>query len=300
MSFLPTTGRGHHWSAKIAQGTYVEPSVYTKEWAEKRSGLETKFNELMAKLGKTHTLPWHRTDRSIARSVGNTNKVLFMELIAHHYNQTAQVSFVDDDHVGFLGITAIAVTPENRAAFDAGIIPSIHSKRIAGGSRAQIKTLGKIWNVAGFAELALENGGLSYVFDRATYDRMQRQAHRADVKRNAKKKEALQSQLSPITVTTLFQPIDTQPTPVIPVTGIDALLMAAQLTDKRKRDDASSSADLAARLADARSVLAKRTAEAMQANIQVNVAKAEEAAALQRMQLAAIRLREIEAELSGK
>jgi hypothetical protein len=46
-----------------------------------------------------------------------------------------------------------------------------------------IKTLVKIWHTAGFVEHVLDGGGLAYVFDEATFDRMKAQAQRADEKR---------------------------------------------------------------------------------------------------------------------
>ncbi len=172
--------RGRHWKDKVLQGCPPEPWKHTKDWAERRNAKENEFCELLRARSMAYTLPWRRSN-SAHRSMGNTNKVLFMELLSHHLNGVANLSFVDEGAC-FLGISHVVVRPEKRAIFDAGLIPSVDGRRRAEAG-THIKTLVKIWHTAGFVEHVLEGGGLAYVFDEATFDRMKAQAQRADEKR---------------------------------------------------------------------------------------------------------------------
>eukprot|EP00291_Cryptomonas_curvata_P019237 CAMPEP_0172160104 /NCGR_PEP_ID=MMETSP1050-20130122/5372_1 /TAXON_ID=233186 /ORGANISM="Cryptomonas curvata, Strain CCAP979/52" /LENGTH=392 /DNA_ID=CAMNT_0012829829 /DNA_START=68 /DNA_END=1243 /DNA_ORIENTATION=- len=172
--------RGRHWKDKVLQGCPPEPWKHTKDWAERRNAKENEFCELLRARSMAYTLPWRRSN-SAHRSMGNTNKVLFMELLSHHLNGVANLSFVDEGAC-FLGIAHVVVRPEKRAIFDAGLIPSVDGRRRAEAG-THIKTLVKIWHTAGFVEHVLEGGGLAYVFDEATFDRMKAQAQRADEKR---------------------------------------------------------------------------------------------------------------------
>ena len=138
-------------------------------------------------------------------------KVHFIELITHHFKRTAEVTFCDDESMGFLGIKRFLFSPENRAAFDAGMIPSIDGKRQA-ATGPQIKTLVKIWHTAGFVERVLEGGALSYVFEQATFDRMREQAQRAEEKRRA----ARSPQHVPASTTTLTPVSERQQSSQIP------------------------------------------------------------------------------------
>ncbi len=172
--------RGRHWKDKVLQGCPPEPWKHTKDWAERRNAKENEFCELLRARSMAYTLPWRRSN-SAHRSMGNTNKVLFMELLSHHLNGVANLSFVDEGAC-FLGIAHVVVRPEKRAIFDAGLIPSVDGRRRAEAG-THIKTLVKIWHTAGFVEHVLDGGGLAYVFDEATFDRMKAQAQRADEKR---------------------------------------------------------------------------------------------------------------------
>ena len=185
--------RGNHWKGKIANGQYPQPWKHTKDWADKRSILETQFCSLIASMNVRYTLAWRRPE-AMHRAVGNTNKVLFIELLTHHLKRSATLAFFDDERMGFLGIKGVFVPANSRPAFDAGLIPSVDSKRQT-ATLAQIKTLIKIWHTAGFVERVLEGGALSYAFDQATFDRMRAQAQRAEEKRRAAK--------SPVHVTDL-------------------------------------------------------------------------------------------------
>jgi hypothetical protein len=244
--------RGKHWKAKISEGNSPEPWKYTKEWAEKRSKLEAKFSELVGSEQCIKVLPWRRASPA-HRTVGNTNKVLFIELVTHHMTKSAFLTFFDDERMGFLGIKGIFVCAENRPAFDAGLIPSVDSKRQT-ATLAQIKTLIKIWHTAGFVERVLEGGALSYAFDQATFDRMRAQAQRAEGKRRAAKPSSDNSEIILPTQSQLFASLEAvtssssnnsagdggvqpcAPEPARTVTGaaqslssgIEALLMAAQ------------------------------------------------------------------------
>jgi hypothetical protein len=183
--------RGNHWKGKIANGQYPQPWKHTKDWADKRSILETQFCSLIASMNVRYTLAWRRPE-AMHRAVGNTNKVLFIELLTHHLKRSATLAFFDDERMGFLGIKGVFVPADSRPAFDTGLIPSVDSKRQT-ATLAQIKTITKIWHTAGFVERVLEGGALSYAFDQATFDRMRAQAQRAEEKRRAAK--------SPVNVT---------------------------------------------------------------------------------------------------
>jgi hypothetical protein len=186
--------RGKHWKLKSANDKAPTPWIHTKEWADKRCRKEADFGRLVMARNIIYTLPWQRST-PCARVIGNTNKVLFMELLSHHINQIAKLSFVDES-AGFLGIASVHVAAESRPAFDAGLVPSVEGKRRT-GSIAQIKTLVKIWSTAGFVERVLEDGSLIFTFDRATFDRMRAQAQRADDRRRACKPDVKKNQVAP-------------------------------------------------------------------------------------------------------
>ena len=186
-TFYKQDNRGKHWKAKAARNNAPTPWVHTKEWADKRCRKEAELARLIVAHNIIYTLPWRRIT-PCARVIGNTNKVLFMELLSHHINQIAKLGFVDEN-AGFLGIASVHVAAESRPAFDAGLVPSVEGKRRS-GSNAQIKTLVKIWSTAGFIERVLEDGSLSFTFDRATFGRMRAQAQRADDRRRACKPDA--------------------------------------------------------------------------------------------------------------
>jgi hypothetical protein len=191
-----TDNRGRHWKDKVLQGCPPEPWKHTKDWAERRTAKESEFCELLRLRGMSYTLPWRRSQYP-HRSMGNTNKVLFMELLVHHLNGVAVLTFVEEN-MCFLGIQTVCVKPEYRSAFDAGLIPSVDGKRRVDGFGAHIKTLVKIWHTAGFVERVLEGGALNYVFDQATFDRMKAQAQRADKKRRRASKVLPTDPSSPV------------------------------------------------------------------------------------------------------
>ena len=173
--------RGQHWKHKVSQGQAPEPWKHTQYWAERRAAKESEFEALLRERKIEYTLPWRKAN-SPSRVMGNTNKVLFIELMSHHYNGVAVLTFVDTTSACFLGIACVRVSSEQRAAFDASLIPSVDGRRRMEAG-IMTKTLVKIWHTAGFVERALEGGALQYDFDQATFDRMKAQAHRADEKR---------------------------------------------------------------------------------------------------------------------
>ena len=222
---------------KTAAAFEPQPWKYTKEWAEKRNMLEAKFCVFLGQIRVNYILPWQRHD-AMYRAIGNTNKVLFIEIITHHLKKTAVLAFFEDESMGFLGIKGIFVSAENRANFDAGLIPSVDVKRRT-ETGPHIKTLVKIWQTAGFVERVLEGGALSYVFDQGTFDRMRGQAQRAEQKRRAAKTNAcVQSSHAIASKTREFTPHASIPpqttthppsredidrTPIRPGTALDAL-----------------------------------------------------------------------------
>ena len=83
---------------------------------------------------------------------------------------------------GFFGIAAIVVTPENRARFEEARIGSAEAARVGAPTleegRVRSKALSKIWETAGFRELA-NSQGLTYRWDGHTYRKQKHQQSRS-------------------------------------------------------------------------------------------------------------------------
>ena len=120
--------RGQHWKSKVAVGNAPEPWKHTKDWADRRNKLEAEFDSFCASRDIKCILPWRRPS-STQRVMGNTNKVLYIELITHYFKKTAILNFDDNESLGFLGIKGVFVSAENRAVFDGGLITSVDAKR---------------------------------------------------------------------------------------------------------------------------------------------------------------------------
>ena len=145
-------------------------------WSERYATKEPEFLELLQRVNRQdYVLPWKRTaaggnnkkkapnSGEMLRAVGNTNRVLFLQLMTYHFTGKAEVEFRDDEREGFFGIWRVRIPAEHRAQFDAEAIPSVSSLQAAlrrGGSSQphhhqammHIKATQRIWNAAGFVE----------------------------------------------------------------------------------------------------------------------------------------------------
>lgn len=167
---------------KVKEGIIPQSSKGTQNWAAKAFLLENKFNrpkgpcrlkddKLIQDKSITHILPWKK---SKIKS-GNTCKVLYMELLIHHFNKTAMINFFDDNDKGLYGIKTIFVNNEQIPLFDKGYIPSISGSK--NNNTIQIKTLTKIWYITGFIEKKI-NDGLLFEFNQEKHDHMRKQMKR--------------------------------------------------------------------------------------------------------------------------
>lgn len=157
----------------------------------KRQEFEKNFYSFLAERRIQYVLPWDRpADVNLFRAVGNTNKALFINLMKMFYMKQVDLVF-GDPAVSFLGITQIYVAPEHRQAFDASPFPSLSVKQM-GENQPQRKTMARIWHTAGFLERENKDGSLVFLFDFGTFQRMKSQVERADEKRRAKSKLAVE------------------------------------------------------------------------------------------------------------
>lgn len=176
--------RGLHWREKVLEGRGApKPWLYNKEWAARYAEKEA---ELLAKC-PNYPLPWRSTQVQALRSIGNTSKVLFMEIALHELNGLVSVNRVGDPTQGFLGIHGLVVAPEHRAAFDAGVIPSVSGARGDGSTNKyglQVKTIVKIWQTVGLIERVRDlDGALVFVFDQGAAQQKRQTLQRAHIKR---------------------------------------------------------------------------------------------------------------------
>ena len=176
---LKVDNRGKHWASKVEEGRPPEPWKDTQAWAERRKGKEAEFDALVSAGGECSgwSLPWRSRG---SRSTGNTQKVLYIELMMHQARGVAALQTDGDPTASFFGITGLKVPAAGREAFDAGLIPSADAHRLAGTqvtaeSRVRLKALVKIWETAGFRELAHPDGSLEYAYDAEVFAKQKRQ-----------------------------------------------------------------------------------------------------------------------------
>lgn len=152
-----TQGRGVHWRDKVAAGNAPGVASYTTLWAERCRNMEVK---LRAKL-PGYCLPWHR----VQINMGNTGKVLFMQLLIHHVNKVVKLQFSDGAGVlgnqscldlqnDFFGIVGFEILdPGVFDACETGVC-EIHSVAWARANPAKVKlqSVLKLWTTYGFEE----------------------------------------------------------------------------------------------------------------------------------------------------
>ncbi len=160
--------RGKHWADKVKAGKPPTASAATKEWAARHRDTEEAFHAFMHAKGLDSSLPWQVA--GAARSSGNTQKVLYMELLMLHHAGAVRVELAPLAAEGLFGIVSIDVPPDGRPAFDAGSVPSIAS--VEGTAR---KSVAKIWKTAGFLEQRGRDGALVYKFDCAVSEKQRAQ-----------------------------------------------------------------------------------------------------------------------------
>ena len=173
--------RGKHWASKVEEGRPPEPWKDTQVWAERRRAKEAEFDALVRGAAPGDpvakwSLPWRARG---CRPTGNTQKVLYIELMMHQARGVAALRAADDGG-GFFGIGRVEVPLAGRGAFDAGIVPSPDSSRLPAAeatpeSRARLKALVKIWETAGFRERQLAGGALELVYDSAVFSKQKQQ-----------------------------------------------------------------------------------------------------------------------------
>ena len=147
--------RGKHWKSKVAQGHAPTPWKGNQSWCALKKAMELHFNPM--------ALPWNFKNQ---RKSGSASKVIFMELLRNRGAGVVELTGGE----GFYGIASFLVPADQRAAFDAGAVPSAGSQE--GGSR---KKFAKIWETAGFRERRLWDGGLEYIYDEALYQKQKAQ-----------------------------------------------------------------------------------------------------------------------------
>jgi hypothetical protein len=131
--------------------------------------------------------------------MGSTFKVLYMDLMLHEMRGVVRLTRSPGGLAeGFLGIERIVVPPEQRGAFDAGLIPSYAGLRAAPRPKGEIqgKTVAKIWQTAGFIEKVAQQdladtkvGTLIFEYSQAARDLKRMQARRTHERREDKKRE---------------------------------------------------------------------------------------------------------------
>ena len=119
--------------------------------------------------------------------LGNQHKTLWLCLMNGHYANQATVTLAETSDDGFLGIREVRLTPEQRAAFDNGGIPTLNGFRQGGvtgrGFPFGYKALHKLWQSAGLVETMDGEGGVTVRFHAPTRERFRARALRADAHR---------------------------------------------------------------------------------------------------------------------
>ena len=154
-----TQGRGVHWRDKVAAGNAPAAASYTTLWAERCRNMEVK---LRAKI-PGYCLPWHR----VQIAMGNTGKVLFMQLLIHHVNKVVKLQFSDGAGVlgnqscldlqnDFFGIVGFEILDPSVFDSNESVVCEIHSVAWARANPAKVKlqSVLKLWTTYGFEESA--------------------------------------------------------------------------------------------------------------------------------------------------
>jgi hypothetical protein len=161
--------RGLHWADKVKDGKPPTASGGNIEWAQREKVREEEYQAFMTARKLDPSLPWKIN--GAVRTAGNTKKVIYMELLMLHYNQSVtRVERLTGTAEGLFGIVGFAVPPGGREAFDAGSVPSIDSS--AGTAR---KSVSKIWKTAGFLEEREADGTLRYEYHAAVAEKQRAQ-----------------------------------------------------------------------------------------------------------------------------
>lgn len=206
--YKPASQAGKHWAEKIANGVGPEPWKGTTEWAVRRADEEKKLKALLAAKGIQYILPWNKPENHCP-VIGNTNKVLFLQIMHQHFLGNASIKIDPNPFNGFVGINSVHIPNDKRPAFNTDIIPV---RALASSSHSSLtkKTTVKIWRTAGFVENETEDGSLNLIFDQALYDHMKKKANESMDKRRMKPDAASSAAMGLVQLSAV---------PTIPVVG---------------------------------------------------------------------------------
>lgn len=164
---------GKHWGDKALAGEGPKMRNFQPQWSQICKDKEEEFISFFMGYDKSRTLPWAET-RSSKR---NTMRVLYMDLtLLEVFGHVTLERGNDTD--GLFGITGFVVPPSGRAAFDAGLIPSLSSLKPWSERAKQVKykKIQAIWTTSGFIEyLDQSTGQLTFKFSAECIAKRQRQ-----------------------------------------------------------------------------------------------------------------------------
>lgn len=172
--------RGAHWRGKFDTGVGPNISSYVVVWASRSASLESRLRELLKslKLDQSYQLPWRRL---VSVHIGNTSKVLFMQLLIYHLSDVVKLHFSDgfgalgeSGYVSvtadFLGIKQVEILkPDVFNANECGIRTIAWAKTHMSTSKA--KTITKHWHTIGLHALDNADGLETYEFQQSLRDK---------------------------------------------------------------------------------------------------------------------------------
>ena len=163
--------RGTHWIEKFAAGNGPELASHVTAWAERSRTTELKLKALLP----GYVLPWLRGKTAVATRMGNSGKVLFMQLLIHHVNKVVRIQFEDGAgelgeqctvgvRGGFFGISCLRILQHD--VFNSAEGGDIHTISWARTNmpKGKAQTVSKLWHSYGFSELRNADGTLEYTF----------------------------------------------------------------------------------------------------------------------------------------
>jgi hypothetical protein len=228
--------RGGHWREKVLRGEAPKPWLHNRLWSQRLLELEEELRQslLLSSVLKPSPLPWrHAAAIMSAESenpkeeggggggggtttrVRSTGRALYVQLLLHEQRGVIVLHRLprrgggyyyeeeDNSSSSFWSIVGVSVPSDQRAAFDAGIVPSIEcakanerALRLSSATTAtttsttttamrtmmRVKTAQNIWQTVGLRERVCPvNGTLAYEYDEALFQRRRAQMRRAVV-----------------------------------------------------------------------------------------------------------------------
>jgi hypothetical protein len=194
-----TQGRGVHWRDKVAAGNPPGVASYTTLWAERFKHMEAKLKAQLP----GYCVPWHRAHMNM----GNTGKVLFMQLLIHHVNKVVNLRFSDGAGVlgrqscldlknDFFGIVGFEILDPGAFDSDESAACEIHSIAWARANPTKVKfqSVLKLWTTYNFEESVDSSGNpapalYAYVREKRTTKEKRQMAADASLLESALKKQ---------------------------------------------------------------------------------------------------------------